>query len=120
LDIQFIRRLVSGGLIAHIEQSYFGTARRPRASVSTSPVTALTVDEVAALPSNDSLIALTSDEPTTTPSAALAIPAALSALFTPNPTTTGSFVCRFNRATASPTSLAFGAADPVTPVIETK
>ena len=78
------------------------------------------VAEVAAPSLSESLISSARDEPTTTPSAVLPIAAALSAFFTPNPTTTGRSVCRFSRATAAATNLAFGAAVPVTPVIETK
>ena len=64
-------------------------------------------------------MALTSAEPTTTPSAPAAIARACLAVRTPKPTATGSLVWRLMRATASVTLLTSGAAAPVMPVIET-
>ena len=92
----------------------------PFASSATSVATALTVRGVA-LPflSRLSLTALTSAEPTTTPSAPSAMARACFAVRTPKPTATGSLVWRLMRVTAAWTLSASGAAAPVIPVIET-
>ena len=88
------------------------TPRTPAAIVSTSPATAATVSGPALPSTSEARTASTSAEPTTTPSALAAMPAALAASLTPNPTATGRWVCRLMRATASPTFDASGAAEP--------
>src|SRR6516162_3531509 len=94
--------------------------RTPRASSVTRSVTALTVLAVALLLSSRlALIALTSAEPTTTPSALDAMAAACSAVRTPKPTATGSLQWRLMRATAAAVFAVSGAAVPVMPVMET-
>ena len=94
--------------------------RTPLANSDTSAVTALTVLPVA-LPflSRLSFTALTSAEPTTTPSAPGAMARACLAVRIPKPTATGNLVWRLMRVTAAWTLSASGAAEPVMPVIET-
>src|ERR1700733_14012738 len=101
------------------KDAHLGAARTPRASLLTSSVAAITVDEVADPPSSESLIASTMEEPTTTPSAVPARAPAVSGVLPPNPTASGSFVSRLRRDTLSPTSLTAGVAAPVIPVIQT-
>jgi hypothetical protein len=74
-----------------------------------------------ALPSDFTCWAMqpTRAEPTTAPSAALAIASACSAVLMPNPTTTGNCVCRFSRATAAETSALAAERVPVMPAIAT-
>src|SRR5205807_9980800 len=76
--------------------------RTPRASSATRLTTTVTVFAVAlSSRSRLALSALTSAEPTTTPSAPAAITAACSAVRTPKPTATGSLVWRLMRPTAA-------------------
>jgi hypothetical protein len=64
-------------------------------------------------------MSLTMAEPTTQPSATLAMAFACSGVVMPKPTITGRSVDRLIRATSGPTSPACAAAAPVIPVIET-
>src|SRR6266478_5235340 len=94
--------------------------RTPRASSATRLTTAVTVFAVAlSSRSRLALSALTSAEPTTTPSAPAAITAACSAVRTPKPIATGSLVWHLMRPTAAATFAGSGVAAPVMPVIET-
>ena len=88
------------------------TARAPRtpsASSATRSVTAATVPALARpAPSSESRTALTSADPTTTPSAVLPMARAWSAVLTPKPTATGNMVCRLILVTASATRVVSG------------
>src|SRR5204863_3287769 len=91
-----------------------GAPRTPSASAATRSVTAFTVFLVALFClSRLCFSASTSAEPTTTPSAPLAMARACVAVLTPKPTATGSLVWRLMRAIAAVTLEVSGAAMPV-------